>query len=262
LIIGHLGNAYLADFTPEFNSPNFHHVILWPFLIYNVLLLVLLGICEKNIKSGLVLNAAAWLAMALYSVRNVPLFAIVAAPLLVRGLDDLYEKAASRFALFNRLRQTDSRIRKLDLQLKGYFWPLLNILLVILGLRLGHRFDFEQRGYDFDPEVLPVAAVDWLEETPQEGEMFNDFMWGGYLQYLLWPDKRVFIDSNSDFYGEAFVRQYEQVTSLQEGWEDVLAAYDVSWAIFKLDRRAASAIQEELGWEVIYQDETAVILRK
>ena len=92
--------------------------------------------------------------------------------------------------------------------------------------------------------------------------MFNNFLWGGYLQYRLWPEKRVFIDSNSDFYGEAFVRQYMQVINLEQGWQAVLESYDVSWAILPADIRAAQAIQTDLGWEVIYEDETAVILSK
>jgi hypothetical protein len=90
--------------------------------------------------------------------------------------------------------------------------------------------------------------------------MFNYFTWGGYLEYRLWPVERVFIDSKSDFYGEDFVRQYMRVILLEEGWEKVLDQYDVSWAILPTDERAAKAIKEELGWEVVYKDNTAVIL--
>ena len=92
--------------------------------------------------------------------------------------------------------------------------------------------------------------------------MFNDFMWGGYLQLRLWPEKRVFIDSNSDFYGEAFVRQYGQVIFQEEGWESVLDQYNVDWAILPINMKAAEAIEWDLGWEVIYEDETATILRR
>jgi hypothetical protein len=78
----------------------------------------------------------------------------------------------------------------------------------------------------------------------------------------LWPVERVFIDSKSDFYGEDFVRQYMRVILLEEGWEEVLDQYDVSWAILPTDERAANAIQSELGWAAIYQDDTTVILKK
>jgi hypothetical protein len=260
LIITHLGNRYLAAVTVEFWSPNFHKADFWPFMIMIGLMVALVDLNKEDIDSGLLLNAVAWLFMGLYSARNIPLFAIVSAPLLVHGLDRFFIKTASRFEFIGRLKRVDDRILNVDVRLKGYVLPALSILFAVLGLSLGLRFDAQGQGYRFDPEVFPVAAVDWLEENPQEGEMFNYFTWGGYLQYRLWPEKRVFIDSNSDFYGEAFVRQYIQVIMLQEGWEDVLDQYDVTWAILPLNESAAGALQSVLDWGVIYEDETAVIL--
>lgn len=262
LIIFHLGNRYLADITIEFQSPNFHEPTFWPFLIMIGLLLVVTGLRQKKMDAGPLFTAIVWLFFGLYSARNIPLFAIVSTPLLAQGLDEFFSMSASKIKFIGRLKQIDIRLQAVDSQLKGVLWPVLSILVAVVGLSLGMRFDFEGQGYDFDPEVFPVAAVDWLIENPQEGEMFNDFMWGGYLQLRLWPEKRVFIDSNSDFYGEAFVRQYMQVMQLEEGWEGVLDQYDVDWAILPQDIRAAQALQTDLGWEVVYEDGVAVILRR
>jgi len=76
------------------------------------------------------------------------------------------------------------------------------------------------------------------------------------------PEVGVYIDGKVDFYGEEFTRQYGQIVGLQKGWEDVLDQYNVSWAILPLNEPAALAIQSELGWELIYEDDTAVILRR
>jgi len=262
LILFHLGNKYLADITDEFMSPNFHEYDYWPFLILIGLLVIFAYLNERKIESGLLFNAVAWLFMGLYSVRNIPLFGIVAAPLLVQGMDDLFSNATARFKCVAWLKGVDDRQKQLNDQLRGYLFPVLSVLLAVVGIAMGFRIDVQQQGYDFDPKAFPVKAVDWLEENPQEGEMFNSFMWGGYLQYRLWPEKRVFIDSNSDFYGEAFVRQYMQVITLEDGWECVLDQYDVTWAILPIEMRVASAAQRELGWSIVYQDDTAVILRK
>ena len=61
--------------------------------------------------------------------------------------------------------------------------------------------------------------------------MFNDFNWGGYLLYRLWPNQRVFIDSQSDFYGEAFTRQYAAVLAGSDDWQGILNQYSVNWII-------------------------------
>jgi hypothetical protein len=91
--------------------------------------------------------------------------------------------------------------------------------------------------------------------------MFNEFLWGGYLQYRLWPEQRVFIDSKADFYGEDFIRQYLKVIHLEEDWEEIFEEYDIDWAILPTDAPVVRQIQNELGWDEIYRDETAIILR-
>jgi len=259
-VVGHAGNQYLASITNEFQPPNFHEVTYWPFLLTIGLLVIVLGFSKKKYKAELLFNSAFWLMLGLYSCRNIPLFAIVAAPILALGLADLLLNANLDIKFSAWIKGLDSRLQVLDGQLKGVFWPILSILIAVLGLSLGLHFDIDGEGYAFDPEVFPIEAVDWLEANPQEGEMFNYFTWGGYLQYRLWPEKRVFIDSKSDFYGEDFVRQYGQVIAQQDGWEDVLKQYNVDWAILPIDEPAAKAIQRDLGWKVIYEDETAVVL--
>lgn len=261
-VISHLGNKYLADITEEFQSPNFHEVSTWPFLISIGLLILVIGLSNKKPESGELFNTITWLILGLYSGRNIPLFAIIAAPPLGQALDGLLVDASPRVKFIKYLKDLDLRLHFIDQGLKGFFWPLLSILIVIIGLGLGLRFDLEGQGYAFDPEVFPVEAVNWLEDNPQEGEMFNYFTWGGYLQLRLWPEKKVFIDSKSDFYGEQFLRQYGQVILVQDGWEGVLDQYQVSWAILPANNEAAHAIKSELGWKLIYEDDTALILQR
>ena len=260
--IGYIGNKYLVDFTQEYQAPNFHEVALWPFLIYIGLLVIVIGLSNKKTESGLLFNGAAWLVMGLYSGRNIPLFAIVATPLLAGGLNNMFINASYRANFMDRLMNIDARIQIIEKQLKGSLWPVLSIVVAVVGLVVGFRFDYHGRGYAFDPEVFPVKAVNWLDDNPQEGETFNYFTWGGYLLYRQWPERQVFIDGQTDFYGEEFTRQYVQVITLQAGWESVLDQYNVRWVILPPDEAAVRAIQSELGWKVIYEDETAVILRR
>jgi hypothetical protein len=90
--------------------------------------------------------------------------------------------------------------------------------------------------------------------------MFNDFIWGGYIDWRLWPKQKDFIDSQSDLTGEA-TRLYLTVANLGDGWQTVLKEYNVRWAILP----ASSALSQELikdGWSILYKDSTAIILRQ
>jgi hypothetical protein len=103
--------------------------------------------------------------------------------------------------------------------------------------------------------------MNWLENHPQSGRMFNEFNWGGYILYRAWPEQSVFLDSQSDFYGEALLKDYEQISSLRGDWEKLLETYQVSWAIIPSSGALTTGLRKQ-GWEAVYQDPTAVILIK
>jgi len=260
--LGYLRNQYLVTHTMEYFSPNFHEPGTWPFLIFIGLLLFVFGQINKKMESGLIFTTVVWLVMGLYSARNIPLFAIVAAPLLSRGLDELFYNTPIQLKLLSYLRELDAHLRNIDFSIKGILWPIVCVFITILGFQLGFRFDINQTGNSFDPRIFPVEAVNWLDDHQQTGEMFNYFPWGGYLLYRQWPNDRVFIDGQTDFYGEILTREYEQVISQSKNWENVIDKYQVNWAILPLGEPAVIAFKSSLNWEIIYEDETAVILRR
>jgi hypothetical protein len=60
--------------------------------------------------------------------------------------------------------------------------------------------------------------------------MFNDFIWGGYMEWRLWPEQKGFIDSQSDLTGEA-TKLYLNVIALGDGWQTALQRYKDSTSI-------------------------------
>ena len=147
--------------------------------------------------------------------------------------------------------------------LRGHVWPVMTALLLTFLLALGGAtLDVARRGNRFDPAVFPVQAVDWLEANPLPGRIFNYFTWGGYLLYRMWPEQTVFIDGQTDFYGEALTREYEKVITLADGWQDVLRDYRVDWVLIPSDSRLARAVKGDSGWRVLYEDQTATLLAR
>lgn len=81
------------------------------------------------------------------------------------------------------------------------------------------------------------------------------------MLYRLWPEETVFIDGQTDFYGEALTRQYEQVIDFQTGWEQVLNQYQVTYLLIPPDSALAQGIKDDSSWKVIYHDQTAEIVK-
>jgi hypothetical protein len=103
--------------------------------------------------------------------------------------------------------------------------------------------------------------MNWLEVHPQSGRMFNEFNWGGYILYRSWPKQQVFLDSQSDFYGEVLMKDYQKLATAQDDWEQLLRKYRVDWALIPVDWPLTRALETQ-GWKIVYQDQTAVILVK
>lgn len=256
--LGYVSNRYLVGHTIEYLSPDFQQVNTWPFLLMIVLSLMLLGTALVQVPTASLLLLAGWTALGLYSARNVPLYAVIAAPILA-AVVGAGMRTGTRLA---RWRGVETRVAAVETSLRGHVWPVLTTLLITLLLANLATLDVARRGNRFDPAVFPVQAVDWLEANPLAGRIFNYFTWGGYLLYRMWPEQTVFIDGQTDFYGEALTREYEKVITLADGWQDVLRDYRVDWVLIPSDSRLARALTVDSGWRVAYEDQTAIILAR
>lgn len=251
--LGYIQNRYLTSHTVEYMPPNFQDPAMWPFA-----LMIFYGLLSLNSKKNLALREsllmAGWMFMSLFSMRNIPLFAVITIP----AFASLLHSQTSQINWFAGLNE---RIKNVESQLKGGAWSTLAVILIGLALYRGVPLDTARQGNQYDPQAFPVDAITWLQANPQHGNMFNHFTWGGYILYKSWPEFQVFIDGQTDFYGEALTREYEDVISLSNGWRTILEKYDVDWAIIPTDSQLAEALIEQ-GWDVLYKDKTAVVLKK
>ena len=260
--LGYLRNEYLVGHTAEYLSPDFHRSSTWLFLLLIVLLIGLFGLVGKRRKAEDLFFSVAWMGMSFVSARNIPLFAIVTAPILAASTTELTDAYKDRFSWLKKVSNLDQRLMQTERMLRGWVWPAAAFLVVVLLLSNGARLDPFRVGNRFDPENFPVQAVDWLKSNPQTGNVFNYFPWGGYLLYRDWPETQVFIDGQTDFYGEELTRKYESVLTLDDGWENILAEYSVKWVIFPVDEKLVKALANSEKWVLIYQDDTAAILQR
>lgn len=259
--LGFLASDFMVNHLDEYKSPDFHDFTYWPFLACILLLLLGFGLGKKKARAEWLFPALAWMAMALYSTRNIPLFVIVAAPLLALTLQDLITQY-SETKLVRWLTRVDGNFSQLDASMKGGLWPALVVALSVIGLSAGVRFDKQRIGNNFDPQIFPVEAVNWLEDHPQSGEVFNYYTWGGYLLYRDQSAYKVFIDGKIDFYGEELASEYLRVIYTEPGWESILDEHGVDWALLPVEEKAAQLLAASADWTVVYQDATALIVHR
>jgi hypothetical protein len=251
------GNAYIKSRIPEYQSANFHMAETWPFILLLLLCLISFSRSTSMLPWTHALLVTAFAGVALYSSRMLPLFAIVTVPVAAQAFSAWIKQDFPN----SRVLTLESNITSINNASNGLIWLIAVILAVTALFRANVALDPENKGNRFDPEFFPVQAVDWLQTHPQSGHVFNEFDWGGYILLRLWPRQQIFMDGHTHIYGEELTREYEQVITLSKGWEEVFGKYQIGWAILRVESPVAGAL-ENAGWEKVYSDETAVIVRR
>ena len=253
-VLAFVGNSYLIEVAAETRSVDFHGFRSYPFLLTLMGMLLLLSRSQQKRPMAESLLLVGWMALGLYGYRNIPIYGLVTFPILAEHLRPFVEN-------IRWLIRPSQVIEQLERGLRGYFWSATVSLILVAMLANGVKFDPPKQGYHFNQHEFPVHALDWLEENPQKGRMFNYFPWGGYMIYRIWPEYSMFIDGQM-IYIESLVRDYHLVLNAEDGWEDVIERYEIDWMLVPNDSRIVHESKSYTNWLIIYQDNVAVILRQ
>jgi hypothetical protein len=242
--------SYIMDNVAEFHSPNFHNPM--PFKYMLLVLLGMLAISRKSVDFIEFVLVLLFTNMALYSARYIPLFAIVAAPVLSKQAESLLATAQdSRWA--SSLKKRGEKIAAIDASAKGFVWPVAGVLLVLFLVAAGGI------AFRFDGKVKPVAAVEFLRGEHIDGHMYNNDEFGDYLIYATYPQYKVFFDGRSDMYGSERLREFIKMTIFDPGWEKIVEKYDIRWFFIGSDTVLTRYLLERPEWRLIYSDNVANI---
>lgn len=257
--LGFLGNQYLVGHTAEYLPPDFHSISTWPFLGLILLSIGGLALDRRRLPFAHLFMLGGTLTMGLISTRNIPLFSIAVAPVLSAVAGRAIENVPALGEWWGKL---EDRIKGVEKFLAQGVWSILFVIGFGAALLTGVNLDLGNRGNRFLPEVFPVQAAAWIEEHQPQGRMYNYFPWGGYLLYELWPEYKVFIDGQTDFYGERLTREYECVITGCSRWEEIMQRYQVAWVVLPEDAPLVTLLQGQGDWRLVYSDQTAVILTR
>jgi hypothetical protein len=244
-----LGSGAMQAYIQEWLSPDFHQTYFWPFAV--MLALGVLGWVFNKKRPSLteLLLFLGTGAAGLLSARHIPLFAIVATPIIVRHW--LGVASDSKLAPLLNNSQEDVPVKPL--------FAGLNILLLLLALATAVFWAGSKIGNN-DSAIAaryPVAAVDFLQSSAlAEARGYNSYNWGGYL---IWRGVPVFVDGRADVYGDPFLLFYRRTFEVQPNWQEPLAQYDVEYVLMERGTPLTAVLSASPDWKTAYQDDIAQI---
>lgn len=132
-----------------------------------------------------------------------------------------------------------------------------------LGMRLLHHKDpvLEKTV----SSQTPVGLVNWLNEHPPQGLVFNPYEWGDYLQWAGPSDLQVFLNSHAHLVPRDVWLHYLQVVEQSSDWSQVFDRYGVNTVILDSEYRSSliRRLKEHAAWKLSYEDTRgAVFVRR
>ncbi len=271
-LIPHIVDTYvnqslIINNINEFKSPNFHDNTVKLYELCILLLIVALSFTRRKFNLTQIGLVIFWLHMSFFSSRNIPLFLIVMTPIIAEYLNDILVQWQKRLDIREWARNLieifflwSKRFNNLESRTFNPLYFVIAVIIMILlclnGGGIGSKNILNAR---FDSKRFPVDAVSFIEANHLPGKMFNEYSWGGYLIYRLYPEHKVFIDGRADMYGDSLVRDYLNVIRANAKWSDVLKKNDVNWAIVPNTSPIAAVLHADDGWKHIYKDAVATI---
>jgi hypothetical protein len=246
-----LGERVAQSMIIEWASPPFSHPQVR--LIEGLLLLSLVLFLASPRRAGwtdvVVLGVATHLA--LQATRNLPLFVLLLIPILGRLLADTIPVAAPALGAVGRA---------------GRRQPLLAASAVgalavacWLAVPADLRRELTPR-LGVAPDVFPEGAVAFLARAGREGGVFNEYFWGGYLIWRLYPTYPVWVDGRAAVHGPRRLLDYIEVDEVRPRWRQTLERTGMDLVLVRARSRLASVLRTSPDWEVLYHDHVAVVL--
>lgn len=253
-LVAFFGQKYLLDNTAEFVSPDFHDIGGKVYLVGLLCTVGVLTLLPARPSFPRLFAMALTFAIGLVSIRNVPLFGLVAVPLLA-----LHANAAWRALPDPRDIRTRFAATAASGSTLGWAVPV-GLALALLGLNHGRVGGVQLVADRLDPTVFPVAAVAQAREAGLRGRLFSEFTWGGYVDYA-WPEQKIFIDGGTDFFGVELFREYGRIKRLSPGWRTLLERWKIDLTLLRPSSSLAHELSRDGRWIPWHCDSVAVLFR-
>jgi hypothetical protein len=264
-IIGYLRRPDQLKYISEFQSTNFQtNLAQWyePMLLLGAVAVVW-SLYRKRFAHAFLL--AGWLHLALFSVRNLPIYLIVAAPIVAATLNEMLQRLADAplapwiARAVRGFNEFVAGFGALDSQRRVYATSAAGFLVV--SLLFYSPTPPPKFRAEYSPKSYPAEALNVIRGAEFSKSVFTTDVWGGYLIYRLYPRIRVFVDGRFDLYGQQFTEKYIDLMKVRNGWDQTLQQYGVDTILLPVDEPLTGVLKECRRWRVVHDDGTAIVFR-
>jgi hypothetical protein len=109
--------------------------------------------------------------------------------------------------------------------------------------------------------AFPTAAVRFMRSSQLKGRIFNQYGWGGYMEWAA-PELKTFIDGRADiFVYNGSLDDHRKATTMEAPLQ-VMDKYHIQYALLEPDRPLTYLLEHSPEWRVLYTDNVAKLFER
>lgn len=195
----------------------------------SVALVLLYRLSPRRVRCWELLSLVGLGLAALYTARMVIWWAPVAALML----------SQHGYAVWRSLRrqplvpEPPMRTGRWSFVAAGLIW--ISFMLSPLGVAIVHNKHSNPRRAM--SEFTPRFVAEYFKKHPPQGQVFNIYEWGDYLQWAGPRDLKLFVNSHAHLAPREVWQAYIQVVEQRSGWEEILDRYSVNTIVIDRENR-------------------------
>jgi hypothetical protein len=251
----YLNSDTIRNSVQEFQSPSFRAESMFHYMLVLFVALAISGSLLKKHR----LTEVLWIWFLAYhslvSVRHVPLFMIMAVPIVAEEITDWWNQWVQAQPRRSIARTLDAITAQFQVgALRMSIWAPV----VVLTLALSHSSSWPE---NFLEGPFPVKIVARHADEIAASRIYTSDKWAGYLIYANYPRQRVFFDDRQHYYGEAIIQDYLKLGGGNYRWRELLEQYRLDLVLCEVSSPLASLIKTDADWQTVEDDGKTVLFR-
>ena len=231
-------SAYIKEWKP-FPANSWWFIFYFMFVLITIISFIIAYKSERKLRIAELAIFLLFAYLGFSSKRSLAVSVIVIAPILANKLGML---------LKDRLKRN---------LLKDAVFSLVIAALIVFSTTNLNAFNLK-----VSLEEYPANAVQFIKEKNITGNMYNDYGFGPFILFSLYPDYKVFIDTRAEVYGEKMIKDYYYIRYALEHWEKLAESYNISFFVIQHEPEIENALYNSKNWKLVYYDNLASIYLK
>ncbi len=231
-------SAYIKEWKP-FPINSWWLIFYFIFVLITTISFIIIYKSERKLRIAELVIFLLFAYLGFSSKRSLAVSVIVIAPILANKLDIVLKDKLKRNLL------------------KDAVFSLVVVVLIIFSTTNLNAFNLK-----VSLEEYPTKAIQFIKEKNITGNMYNDYGFGPFILFNLYPEYKVFIDTRAEVYGEKMIKDYYYIRYALENWEKLAENYDISFFIIQHEQEIENALYTSENWKLVYYDEIASIYVK